>query len=187
MLEQVIASISADNTQKRQQKIRGYLNYYLSFAGKVHSIVNRVIKEINGKVFLYALMEVDRIKFRDPDASKEFNVFSDATKTRIGWTSKFFQCTMSTWPLPIIATETLAALVGIYHMLKLNITKIRLFTDNVATAYFLKRGSAGFLYSMTIEEHYAFVIAMCSIHKIAHLRTDYVKSENNPADALTRL
>lgn len=185
-LRAVISSIHADNTKK--QKIRSYLNYYLAFAGKVHSLVNRVLNSNEGKVFLFALMEEDKIKFRDPDYTKEVNVFTDATKTRIGWHSKFFRRTMRTWPLPIIVTETLTALAGIEHdMVRLNISRIRLFTDNMATAFFLKRGTSGFLYSLTLEEHYTFLIAISSIHRCVHLRTDYIKSSENPADALTRL
>lgn len=183
-LKEVISSIHADNTKKQQQKIRGYLNYYLSFAGKVHSLVNRVLNGIEGKVFLYALMEDDKIKFRDPDYTKECNVFTDATTTRIGWSSRFFKRTMKTWPLPIIVTETLAALAGIHDMINLHITRIRLFTDNIATAFFLKRGTADFLYSLSLEEHYKFLIAMSSIHRCVYLRTDYIKSSENLADSL---
>lgn len=84
MLRQVISSIQATNTTKQQQKIRGHLNYYLSFAGKVHSLVNRTISVLNGKIFLFALLEEDKIKFIDPDHTKEQSFFTDATTMRIG-------------------------------------------------------------------------------------------------------
>lgn len=74
----------------------------------MHSLVNRVLINQEGKVFLYALLEEDKIKFRDPDLSKERNVYTDATTERISWYSTMFKHTMKTWPLPIIVTETLA-------------------------------------------------------------------------------
>lgn len=80
-----ISAIHTNNALKETQKIKGFLNYYLSFAGNVHSIINRTIKEIFGPHFLFKLMEEDRIKFRDPDYSKERSVFMDATMDRLGW------------------------------------------------------------------------------------------------------
>lgn len=150
-LKYELQRVIATNTKKETQKIRGYLNYYLSFAGKVHTIINRVIKESKGKHFLCTLLEEDRIKFRDPDTSKEKAIFTEATTMRIGWTKGYSGHIMRTWPLPIIVTETLASLVGVYSVMKTGASKIRLFTDNMATAFFIKRGSGGFLYNIILN------------------------------------
>jgi len=51
-LKLVISSIRRNMTLKEHQQARGYLNYYLSFAGHVHAIVNRALSEPEeGKVY----------------------------------------------------------------------------------------------------------------------------------------
>ncbi len=54
-LTAVINNLKQGLSLKEHQQARGYLNYYLSFAGKVHSIVNRALTEPEeGKRYLYA-------------------------------------------------------------------------------------------------------------------------------------
>lgn len=65
-LEYNIGCVRPDMEEKLIQKFRGYLNYYLSFKGKVQSLVIEVIREETGQRYFYAILEVVKIKFRDP-------------------------------------------------------------------------------------------------------------------------
>lgn len=90
-IRQAILAINANMKKKDKARIRGLLNYYLCFAVPVHSIVNRAIQEPNiGKTYLFKLMEVKKIKFKDPPTGKP--LFSDAIPYRLGFFINF--CTM---------------------------------------------------------------------------------------------
>ncbi len=87
-LKQVIGLLDKLANLKEQREARGYLNNYLSFAGRVHSLVNRAISEpLEGKKYLYALMEMNKIRFRDPIENEDtVELFTDSTMTGLGWT-----------------------------------------------------------------------------------------------------
>ena len=61
----VIARIPCIANEREEQVIRGYLGYYLSFAGPAYSIVNKVIKYKNKfhLKYLYYLGSLDKISF----------------------------------------------------------------------------------------------------------------------------
>lgn len=99
-----------------------------------------------GQRFLYALLEEDKIQFWDPDHSKKRTVYTDATKTRFGWKSGRVRHTLKTCSLPIIVRETVAAFAELFTLTQKGASRIILFTDNMATAFFLERGTAGFQY-----------------------------------------
>jgi len=93
-LKELIARLQYMTETKEKQQTRGYLNYYLSFAGKVHSIVNRALLEpLGGTKYLYALMEARKVKFRDPE-HLHTNLFTDATVNQLGWCRRRIQHTL---------------------------------------------------------------------------------------------
>ena len=184
-LRMVIGGLKHGLSLKEQQQARGYLNYYLSFAGRVHSIVNRALLEPEeGKRYLYALMEYRKIKFRDPEVSEQREIFTDATTNQC---DELGGGHASTVELPIIYAETLAALVGIYKQINNNIGNIILFTDNMATLYFIKKGTAGLLYNLSFYCHFLFISLICKARRLAKIRTAYISTKINPADRWSRL
>ncbi len=186
-LSTVINSIKEGLSLKETQQIRGYLNYYLSFAGKIHSIVNRALLEPNeGKQYLYALMEHKKIKFRDPDI-KEESIYTDATINQLGWCNKEEGGYVQTITLPIIYAETLPAMIGIYKYINNKFYNINLITDNMATFYFIKKGTAGFLYNLNFYKHFLFVSVICKAKKLAKIKTTYINTKFNPADKWSRM
>ena len=165
------------------------LNYYLSFAGPVHSIVSRAILGPDiGKTYLFQLLEVNKIKFKDPPTGSPLQVFSDATPTRLGWIHKLGKGTAPLqYELPIMYTETLAAIIAIYSAVSAGETNIHLYTDNMATRAFLRRGASKFLYQFTFQIHFAFIFLICKIRYLAKMQAIYINTSVNPADNLTRL
>lgn len=144
---------------KAKEKIQGYLNYYLAFAGPVHSIINRSFLQPEiGKYYLVKLLECRRIKFRDPPIDQTLKVFTDAAPSRLCWihalgagTARMIQ------DKPIMFTETLAALIGIYSSMKAGSMNIILLTDNMATRAFNRRGAAFCFYIISITM-YIFIL-----------------------------
>jgi len=186
-LKAVINSIKEGLALKEAQQIRGYLNYYLSFAGKVHSVVNRALSEpLEGKQYLYALMEHKKIRFRDPESAENI-IYTDATTNQIGWCNNKEGGHALTIELPIIFAETLAALVGIFKYIRKKFCNIQLYTDNMATFYFIKKGTAGFLYNLNFYNHFLLISIICKAKKLAKIKTTYVNTSNNPADKWSRL
>jgi hypothetical protein len=158
-LKEVISSITTNMSPKEKDKVRGYLNYYLAFAGPVHSIINRTFLQPEyGKHYLIKLLECRRIKFRDPPNGQSLRVSSDATTKRLGWIHDYGKGTARlTEEQPIMLTETLATLVGAYSAMMQGSSNITLLTDNMATRAFLRRGAARFLFNFNISIHFHFI------------------------------
>ncbi len=137
-------------TPKEKQKTRGYLNYYLAFSGKVHSIVNRTFLEPDeGKIYLYALMEEDKIRFRDPEEPQPSVIYSDATRKQIRWCTEKEGAFIITEDLPIIFTEILGALIGIYKLI-----------------------SADKWFNLNFYIHFLFVSICCKAKRLAKIEED---------------
>ena len=69
-------------TGRTLQRVRGYLNYYLSFAGNYHALVNRVLKRTNKAPFTQFLINIartDNIAFRPPDPTNYEVIYTDAS------------------------------------------------------------------------------------------------------------
>lgn len=76
-------------TGRPLQQIRGFLNYYFSFAGNFHSVINRILNSKNkirfNKIFIY-LINKNTIFLNLPrinNSSNFVNFASDATKTQL--------------------------------------------------------------------------------------------------------
>ena len=107
----VIINTHANLKEKKLQKIRGYLNYYLSFAKFFNSLLHVFLNNPNlYKNFLLLVVKYDYISFR-----KNFNRhetwYSDATESMLGITNNKKQnYSVKCQKNPIIITETLVAL-----------------------------------------------------------------------------
>ena len=90
MCHQVIRTIV--NTQlalKPLQKIRGYLNYYLSFAGNFHSVINRNLLDSHRLKCVHVmrwLVKEDFVSFYKPVLTETATYWSDATLTQVAFT-----------------------------------------------------------------------------------------------------
>lgn len=90
-LSRLISAIRPGMDEERIQKTRGLLNYYLSFAGHVHTIISRILRSGKGAEYLHMLTTVDEIKFLEKQPTREecAIVHIDATPIRLGWMIKF--------------------------------------------------------------------------------------------------
>lgn len=133
-------------------------------------------------------MEARKIKFRDPeDDTMEVEVYTDATTSQLGWCDIEGGGHASTIDLPIIYAETLAALIGVYKHIYYNHKNINLFTDNMATLYFFKKGTAGFLYNLSFYCHFLFCSIVCKAKRLANVKVAYINTSVNPADEWSRV
>ena len=81
-----IARVPNIANEREEQVIRGYLGYYLSFAGPAYSIVNKIIKFKNKKhlKYLYYLGSLNKISFYHKTRVKSI-IDCDATNTQGGY------------------------------------------------------------------------------------------------------
>ena len=188
-IKEAIASISKTMSQKDKEKVRGYLNYYLAFTGPVHSLINRAFEQPEyGKTYLYKLMECRKIRFKDPPNTQNFKVYTDATTKRLGWVHELGRGTaLLKQEEPIMFAETMAAIIGAYSAIMQGAKKVVVFTDNMATRAFLRRGAAKFLYRFNYNLHFFMVFILCKLRQLVNLEALYINTQVNPADILTRL
>ena len=93
-------------------------------------------------------------------------------------------------PVPIILAETFAALTAIikraHNHTKQNTTlEINLYTDNMATLYFIKKGSCR--WSIPIEIHFKILKVLLLINDYVKIIPHWIPSEDNPADYYSRI
>lgn len=130
-------------------------------------------------------MECRRIKFKDTPNGDTLLVYSDATPSR---TQSLGQGTAAPLQdLPIMISETLAAIVGIYSAINAGSNSVHLNTDNMKTWAFLRRGPTRFLYNFNFNYHFLFVFSNCKLRHLVSLETIYINIFVNPADRLTRI
>ena len=115
-MNKLINQIPSIKTLKQEQVTRGYLGYYFAFAGKIHSLVNRVIKEPTeeGLAMLKHFLKYDTITIL-PKAIKEIHAYSDATPECAAaiLTRKKKAAIENFGSIPIIVAETIAAVMAI--------------------------------------------------------------------------
>ena len=133
-------------------------------------------------------MECRKIKFKDPPSAKNFNVYTDATTLRLGWVHEFGRGTaLLKQEEPIMFAETMAAIIGAYSAIVQGAKNVVVFTDNMATRAFLRRGAAKFLYRFNFNLHFFMIFMFCKLRQLANLEAHYINTQVNPADILTRL
>lgn len=182
----VILAMKKNLKTKQVQKIYGFLNYYLSFSKYFSSLLFRFIKEPDKiRPLILELIKLDYLSFQISNNQKTVNAFSDATPTKLGGitgTKKHFSIPIQ--EMNIMLAETLAAIITIVAHKKG--TKLLLFTDNMATLSFLKKGRAKFLLRLEPFNHFKYCMTRYLLDENYKLNFSYIKSENNPADFFSR-
>ena len=185
--------------EKEKQVIKGYMSYYLQFAGKVHSIVDRFVEgrdvEANASL-LRELVEIDSVEFRSK-AQGSLGVYADATPIKLAGMimkddnnipvtlieTKNWHCS-----LPIIEAETRAILLALdklVEMKRYHRFRVQVFTDSTSALFFFKRATCRFskLDSGTIGE---LLVRRSRLCQYFDLDMFYVSTDLNPADYYSR-
>ena len=186
-LKDVISSMNSNLKLKKIQKIYGYLNYYLSFSKFFSSFLFRFIKEPDKlKPLLFELIKLDYLPFKIEDNRTNKIAYSDATPTQIGGiTSSKKSFSFRIHHTNIMIAETIAAIATItLHKIG---TKLTLFTDNMATLSFINKGAAKFLLRLPPIQHFNFCMSRYLMDDVYNLNASYIRSEDNPADVLSRI
>ena len=178
---------------KQLQRIRGYLNYYLSFAGNYFSIVNRILKLKNKKPFfkIFSYLICKKSIFLAKQHWPEEKIFfTDATQYQIAFTDNQKHIGIKeslNWDIKVNELE--AVLFCLKYCLN-NFCKIsiKLFTDNLAVLYFVNEGTARWYQAQnfSIFRHFRALRIVSDSQDRFNLRAFYVPSATNPADALSR-
>jgi len=182
------ALANADDEQL--MKLRGYINYYINFSGKVHALLSAIIREQSWKhiSLLHNIAKCNQIKFYHRAKIKVL-AHVDATPTRAAAIVHRDKVLSLDFParLPIIRAELLAALLAMYNATRFSkpghTVVLSLHTDNKAVLWFLRRGSCRFL---SIQELYRVLDLKVYLEKFIKLCSFYIPSENNPADYFSR-
>lgn len=182
----VILSMRKNLKLKQVQKIYGFLNYYLSFSKFFSSLLFRFIKEPDKiRPLILELTKLDYLSFRFPNNQITSIAFADATPTKLGGiTSNKRHFSIPIKETNIMLAETLAAILTIVSHRKG--TKLKLFSDNMATLSFLKKGAAKFLLQLNPFNHFKYCMARYLMDENYNLSFSYIKSEDNPADFYSR-
>lgn len=186
---EVIANIHKLQTTKQHQVACGYLNYYMQYAGPVHSLVNRAVK---GKSpFLIEtlkdlLLQNDNIKFYFLERDTH-TWFSDATPYKIAAVDQnktlILEHEVNT---SILMAEAAAALmvVAFIQPTRNITTTINLGIDNMAVVHWIRNGACN--WSINEELHAVMIRMLVEAMKTFILKPFYVKSRQNPADLYSR-
>ena len=191
LVNMAIARIPNIANEREEQVIRGYLGYYLSFAGPAYSIVNKVIKIKNKKnlKFLYYLGRLNKISFYHRARIKSV-IHCDATNSQGGYIIDRIPAVLTHRPIPIIMAETFVALTAMIkraynHKANAKTLEIDIYTDNMATLYFLRKGSCR--WSIPIEIHFKILKILLYLMNYIKIRAHWIPSESNPADYYSRV
>ena len=178
-------------TGRTLQRVRGYLNYYLSFAGNFHALVNRILKRADKTPFTNLLLNIaktDSIAFRPPDPTKYELIYTDASTYGIA------ACTPSessviarTSFAPILENELKAAILGVQLFLRTkqpSTNSLVLKIDNKAVIAFVNHGRCK--WSTDIFRLANYLSFFAKIKRKIKVTASYVRSESNTADYHSR-
>jgi hypothetical protein len=189
-------------TGRLLQQIRGYFNYYLSFAGNFFSIINRILLSKNlvnfTKIFTYLLCK-DSISLSMPKLTKArrfLNLASDATETQIA------ACYLKDVKINLIhfcknnilVNELKAGMLALklaYEKAKsLNLApdfSARLYIDNKAVISLINRGRAKWSNdTIGIFKLFNILRQIEWYRERFSFKAMYISTAANPADALSR-
>ena len=179
---------------KGLQRVRGYLNYYLNFAGNFFAVVNRILKLKNKGAYdriVSYLISKKHINFVNPKPKREvISIHTDATPTQIAAVvtndQKLFFINRSLDN--ILMNELKAALAGISLFIRnFSFTShfLNLFTDNLAVLYFLRKGRCK--WRSNIFTLFKFLYFVNNHVSALNVKFHYIPSAFNKADKLSRL
>ena len=203
ILHQILHTVEAPNL-KRAQQIAGFLNYYLCFAGRIYLLITFYLH--NYKFFepykewwvrqVQSLMQFDSIRcnaFLKPSfATKEVNIYADASSTHIGLYNKQTDQGSTIKALPganIYVNElyaTFLALVNVRNNYKPDDeTVFNIYTDNSIVYYLFNRSRARLKYANMQQVNNIYIFFLI-LSKLYILNIFYVNTKMNPADVFSR-
>ena len=133
---------------------------------------------------MLSLVPIDFIHY-PKKYNKSAMIYSDATPDQIGAYVNNYPFHAKIKSSNIMIAETLAAILAILQTNEFS--EITINVDNMATLSYLRKGAAKFLNTLSIQEHYIFLLARLHIDNFFNINPLYIKSENNPADYLSRI
>ncbi len=188
---------------KMHQRIRGFLNYYMGFAGNVHVITNTILKmsSITKRQhfhYMLALAKTNTIRFKKKKANgQKFTLYTDATEDQLG---ALIVNRSSGERREIIApAETSSILYNEAHAAMLPFIRddnkelenanITLHVDNKAVIGLFKRGRANwraFIINNSFTLLFNLILFVNYIKIKCNVTMLYINTAINPADALSR-
>ena len=183
---------------KPLQKIRGYLNYYLSFAGNFHSVINRYLLESQRLKYLHVikwLVKEDFISFYKPALKETITYWSDATLTQVAFTDcitvamarrqlassiQINELNAYMWSLKYFARNAKKDHLKFKHF------KLLIFADNLNVLFYLRSGRCKWQ-GMHFNHHFKNLRLIEYLKTHHGLTIGYVASKDNPADRLSRM
>jgi hypothetical protein len=185
-----IAILHVKLAGKPLQRIRGFFNYYLAFAGLYFSLINRILLLKDKSKFckiIFFLIKQDFIHFNNIVPNTIIHIFSDA---------KPFKCAVylnghteaKTSFRPILINELLAATMALKVVKKLNVAHPRVFMyiDNKAVVSFINKGRCHWTKDFSILTHFNYLKFFHEAKKWSSFTAIFVPSAANLADAPSR-
>lgn len=181
-------------TGRPLQRVRGYLNYYLSFGGRFFSYVNRVIMLENKTPYLRKLLKIaakDSIVFKKKRLKKEATIASDATLHQLAAISIDFPhiyAVKITSSLSILMNELKASFLAIslfqIHFINSGYNHLLIRIDNKAVVSLWNKGRCKWRIDLT--DLYKILYKIDKYKRRYNITAAYIPSDSNPADALSR-
>ena len=173
------------------QRVRGYLNYYLSFAGNYHALINKILKRADKSAFTDLLLNIaktDSIAFRPPDPTKYEVIYTDASTYGIAaCTPSESSVVAKTSFAPILHNELKAAILGVKLFLQTKqheSNSLVLKIDNKAVISFVNHGRCK--WNMDIFKLADYISFFARAKRKIRITASYVRSEANTADYHSR-
>jgi hypothetical protein len=189
---------------KLHQRIRGFLTYYTGFAINCHTIINTILQmslRQRRKMFRYmvGVAQINTIFFKKKRRKKAI-IYSDATPDQLGAIIKskgpeemYIEMAAPASEVSILYNEAHAATIPfIMHSDILQDKKISAYIDNKAVIRLAKRGRAKWkTFGSNTQDGFNKLFNLIFLFSYINCNFDitfyYIKSDNNPADALSRL
>jgi hypothetical protein len=186
---------------KLHQRIRGFLSYYTGFAPNCHVIINSVLQmslRQRRKMFKYvvATAQINTIFFKRR-RKKKATLYTDATLDQLGAIVKcketYAETAIPAAEKSILYNEAHAAIIPfIQYNDILQDKKIAAYIDNKAVIGLAKKGRAKWrTFAASHEDGFIKLFNLILTFSYISCKFDvnfyYIKSDNNPADALSRL
>lgn len=184
---------------KLKQRLRGFLGYYLQFAGKVHSVINSWLslpssddkRSLRSHVDL--IVSKKSLLYHHTNNSK-VTLYTDATPNQLGIlvkqpnTGDHERSIPLGEDFPIHWTETSALIEGLSFLQELKYprdTQVNCYVDNFNTFYAFKKGSMNWP-SVPLAIRFQLIEDIANYRSFYRVIINYIRSAANPADVVSR-
>jgi hypothetical protein len=182
-------------TGKQLERVRGFFNYYLCFAGNFHAVINRILclgpKEPYADIIRF-LIDRDEMFFRPPAVKQLVEIATDASLYGLG------ACTLPpSIPLrvqteqsskSILLNELDATFLGIALFKKFfdsNFFRLHLRVDNLAVVALINRGRCH--WNISIRFLFNILYKIHNFKRRIDISCAYIPTAANPAEVLNRV